>query len=130
MRHVERYVYHLLAGGYGHRKNSFRRSHLKGYLNFGAYQMGEKSVNFLAERLDQILIGLILGQQVLGYYSLAINLISLPVSRINPIITRVAFPVFSILQNQDAQLRMSYMTVSRVLSAVNFPDLCRNSSCG
>src|SRR5713226_1029345 len=46
----------------------FRSSDLKGYVGFGLFQMGERSINYLAERLDQILIGPFLGAEALGFY--------------------------------------------------------------
>jgi len=48
-----------------------RRDDLKGYTSFGLYQMGERSINYFNSRLDQLLIGALLGAQTLGYYHLA-----------------------------------------------------------
>ncbi|MCZ6860782.1 MAG: MOP flippase family protein [Alphaproteobacteria bacterium] len=113
--------------GYGWREwrpsLHFRRRDLDNYLSFGLFQMGERSINFLGQRVDQLLIGALLGAQALGYYHLAFNLVILPVTRINPVLTRVAFPIFARVQNDAAKLRHGYMTMQRVLSAVNFPLL-------
>ncbi len=72
-----------------------RRADLEGFLSFGFYQLGERTLNYFASRTDQILIGAFLGAHVLGYYSLAWNLIVMPVKRINPVLTSVAFPLFA-----------------------------------
>ncbi|XOV89741.1 MAG: MOP flippase family protein [Pseudomonadota bacterium] len=96
---------------------------LADYLNFGFWQVSEQVVNFVAERVDQILIGALLGAQALGFYNLAYNLVVMPVSRINPVITRVAFPVFARLQQDQAQLRAGYLRLVNLLSLVNFPLL-------
>ncbi len=101
----------------------FRRRDLEGYLNFGLFQMGERTVNYLNERLDQLLIGALLGAEALGYYHLAFNLVILPVTRINPVLTRVAFPIFARLQDSTERLRHGFMTMRRVLATVNFPLL-------
>jgi len=101
----------------------FQRSDLKGYLSFGLYQMGERSITYFNQRLDQILIGSLLGASALGYYTLAFNLAILPVARINPVITRVAFPVFAKVQDDCDRLRRGYMKVLSVLSMTNFPLL-------
>ena len=101
----------------------FRRRDLDNYLSFGLFQMGERSISFLGQRVDQLLIGTLLGAQALGYYHLAFNLVILPVARINPILTRVAFPLFARVQDDTEKLRHGYMTMRRVLAAVNFPLL-------
>jgi O-antigen/teichoic acid export membrane protein len=99
----------------------FRLNDIRGFISFGLFQMGERTVNYLSERLDQILIGRFLGVNMLGYYSFAFNLVVQPISRINPIITRVAFPVFAKIQNDNTKLRNGYL---KVLTTVNAPLLC------
>ena len=94
---------------------------LKGYISFGLYQMGEKTVNYFNSNLDYLLIGSMLGAKALGYYTLAYNLILKPSTMINPIITRVAFPVFSKVQNDIGKLKRGYLKVLQLLSSVNFP---------
>lgn len=99
----------------------FQRRDLDGFLSFGLFQMGERSINFLAARLDQLLIGTLLGTQALGYYNFAYRLVIEPVMRINPVITRVAFPTFSMVQDNVIQLRTGYLTVTKVLATINAP---------
>ncbi|MGB3081358.1 MAG: MOP flippase family protein, partial [Candidatus Omnitrophota bacterium] len=99
----------------------FSRNSLKGYIGFGLYQLGERTVNYFNSNLDYLLIGILLGAKPLGYYTLAYNLILRPSLKINPIITRVAFPVFSKLQNDVVKLKKGYLKVLQVLSLVNFP---------
>jgi len=94
---------------------------LKGYISFGLYQMGERTVNYFNSNLDYLLIGSMLGAKALGYYTLAYNLILRPSTMINPIITRVAFPVFSKVQNDIGKLKRGYLKVLQLLSSVNFP---------
>jgi lipopolysaccharide exporter len=101
----------------------FRRSDLKGYVGFGLFQMGERSINYLAERLDQILIGPLLGAEALGFYNFALYLTTQPGSRINPILTKVAFPVFSKVQHDVERLRRGYIRLLSLLTLVNAPLL-------
>lgn len=101
----------------------FKRNDLRGFLSFGLYQMGERSINYFNSRLDQLLIGNLLGAQELGYYNFAFNLVLLPVSNVNPILTRVAFPVFARMQNDIPGLRQSYLKMVNMLSTVNAPFL-------
>lgn len=101
----------------------FRRADLKGYISFGLYQMGERTLSYISQRLDQILIGSLVGTAALGYYNFAFNLTVRPVSRINPIATRVAFPVFSRLQTETETLKRGYLKVVGLLATVNAPIL-------
>jgi lipopolysaccharide exporter len=99
----------------------FARQDLNGYLSFGIYQMGERTINYLNSNLDYLLIGSMLGAKELGYYTLAYNLIIKPSTIINPVITRVAFPVFSKVQDQTERLKRGYLKVLQLLATVNFP---------
>lgn len=99
----------------------FNPTHLRGYLSFGMYQMGERSLNYFNKNIDKILIGRLLGPVLLGYYSLAFNLVLYPISIINPIITRVSYPIFARLQNEIEMLKQGYMEVMQILALINFP---------
>lgn len=101
----------------------FSRSDLKAYVGFGLFQMGERTINYLGERLDQILIGTLLGARTLGFYNFAFNLAARPISRINPIVTKVAFPVFSKVQDDPERLRRGYLKVLGFLTTINAPLL-------
>lgn len=101
----------------------FQRADIAGYLSFGMFQLGERSVNYIGSRLDQVLIGRLLGMQALGYYSFAFNFAYRPIWRINPVVTRVAFPLFSRLQNETDALRRGYIKVIGLLSMINAPLL-------
>ena len=99
----------------------FSKKNLGGYVSFGLYQMGEKAVNYFNSNLDYLLIGALLGAKPLGYYTLAYNLVLRPSLMINPIITRVAFPLFSKVQNDILRLKKGYLKGLELLSSVNFP---------
>lgn len=101
----------------------FKRKDLKGYLRFGIFQMGERSINYFNSYLDQLVLGILIGATGLGYYSFAHNLVIKPIRKINPVLTRVAFPVFAKIQNDNERLKRGYMTLRRLLSSVNFPIL-------
>jgi O-antigen/teichoic acid export membrane protein len=101
----------------------FSGKDLKGYLAFGLFQLGERSINYLAERLDQVLIGPLLGAQALGFYNFALYLTAQPLSRINPILTRVAFPVFSKVQEDPERLRRGYIRLLTLITTINAPLL-------
>jgi lipopolysaccharide exporter len=99
----------------------FRRAEVRGYLRFGMFQVGERSVNFLAWNLDKLLIGSLLGATALGFYNVAYQLMVKPFQTLNPVLTRVAFPALAQAQDDDARLRVGYLDVLRAISLVMFP---------
>ena len=101
----------------------FRKDDLQGYLSFGLHHVGAMSVNYVNSRMDQLLIGAFLGPQALGYYSMAFNLIMRPVQRINPVLTRVAFPVLAKVQGDNERMKRGYFKMLNILTSVNAPIL-------
>ena len=99
----------------------FRRTDLGGFMQFGLFQMGERSLNFLSNNVDYLIIGRFLGSEPLGYYTLAYNLMRLPLTYVNPIVVSVAFPAFARMQHQDGVLRRGYGKILHYLGAVTFP---------
>jgi O-antigen/teichoic acid export membrane protein len=96
---------------------------LGGFLKFGVYQMGSRTVGYFASNIDYLLIGRYLGTEALGIYSLAYQLIVIPVTKINPIVTKVAFPVFSKNQDDNAAIAKGFINMSKLLAFVSFPIL-------
>lgn len=99
----------------------FRWSDLGGYVSFGLYQMGERCLNYLAWNIDKLLIGRVLGAEALGLYSVAYQIMIRPLNVINPVVTRVAFPVFSTIQEDDERLKRGYLTIIQLLAFVSIP---------
>lgn len=101
----------------------FARRDLDGYLSFGAYQLGERMLGYLAANVDYLLIGLFLGPKALGLYFVAYQLVVKPLLLLNPPLTRVAFPVFAKRGKDDAALRRGFLEVTRLVAFVVGPLL-------
>jgi len=101
----------------------FSKMDLKGYLWFGLNQVGAMSINYFNSRADQLVIGVVLGPEALGFYSMAFNLVMMPIQKINPILTRVAFPVFAQVQHDRERLKRGYLKMLTILATVNAPVL-------
>lgn len=100
---------------------SFSFNSIKTYLNFSLPLFGENSLNYLVRNIDNLLIGKLLGEFVLGYYSKAYSLMLLPVRQISGSIANVMFPSFSIIKNDKPKVWVSYMNVVKIVLFVNFP---------
>lgn len=79
------------------------------YIRYGMYRTGASVVSFANSRADQALIGILMGPLALGYYNIAYDIARQPINRVLPVVTRVALPVFSIVQNDRNQLRRGYL---------------------
>lgn len=93
----------------------------KGFFSFGLFQMGEQIVNYFNSQFDTLLIGKLLGMEALGIYNIAKTLAFKPYQIINPIITKVAFPLFAKVQHDVQKLRDTYLKMIRILTTVNGP---------
>ncbi|TMV47496.1 MOP flippase family protein [Paenibacillus mesophilus] len=102
-------------------KAIFAFRHIKGFIGFGLYRTGEYTVTYFNNNLDNIIIGRLLGAEALGYYTIAYNLVIIPLAKINPIINRVAFPVFSQVQDDTERLKRGYFQTLRAIGLINFP---------
>lgn len=101
----------------------FSIKEIKSYLSFSAFQMGERMLNYLSANIDYIIIGRFLGPAALGFYTLAYQIVIFPLTKINPTITKVAFPAFSKIQDDNSRLRRGYCKVINYISMLSFPML-------
>ncbi|MDH7486516.1 MAG: MOP flippase family protein [Anaerolineae bacterium] len=88
---------------------------------FGANVVGERIANYLNNNLDYLLVGRLLGEAALGYYSFAFQLVMLPLTRVSILISRVTFPAFSLVQDEEERLQRGYLTTVRYIALLTFP---------
>lgn len=93
----------------------------KPFLRFGLYQSGESIMNYFNTNIDGMSIGRLVGPIALGYYQIAYNLIIIPSRRINPILTKVFFPAFSLIQDDNEKLKKNFYKLLNILNFINFP---------
>ncbi|MCF6236224.1 MAG: MOP flippase family protein [Gammaproteobacteria bacterium] len=96
---------------------------VKSYLSFGLHLMGANVLNYFNSRIDQLVIGVLLGSQALGYYSMAFNLVLQPISKINPVLTQVAFPILAKVSSDKVRLKRGYFRMLDLLTSINAPVL-------
>lgn len=101
----------------------FSFMHFKDLFRFGGNVMGSKFVGYIAMRIDYLVVGKLLGTAPLGYYSLARNLTSFPVQKISWTVMRVAFPIFSSIQDNSKALKEGYLKTIKYVSLATFPML-------
>ena len=101
----------------------FRIADVRSFVGFGLYQIGDRLIRAFATRIDQILIGRLLGVTDLGYYSLAYNLAIQPIARAAIVLNRVTLPIFAKMQTEIPRLRRAFSQVLTLLAAVVVPGM-------
>ncbi len=84
---------------------------------FGRWILSSNILLFLLTQSDDLLVGTMLGASALGLYQLAFRIASLPQSEVTQIVGRIAFPLYSRLQDEPERMARNY---SRVLHATLF----------
>jgi O-antigen/teichoic acid export membrane protein len=92
-------------------------------LRFGAFQMGERLVAYLAVNVDYLTIGKFLGMRDLGFYKIAYELVVAPLRLVNPVFGSLALPRFAKNQHDDGALREGILATLHLLSLSTFPLL-------
>jgi len=99
------------------------RTRLKECLEFGLNITGFNVFNYFMRNSDNLIIGIFLGPVALGYYSLAYKFMLLPRDSITRVLTRVLFPKFSRLQEDDVQLANVYLKAIGCIAFITFPAM-------
>ncbi len=89
--------------------------------SFGRHVMGSRLLNYVDSNMDYLVVGKVLDANRLGYYTLAYQLAVFPMSQISSFLSRVTFPAFSMLQDDDSRIRKGYLKVVRYTSIAAFP---------
>jgi PST family polysaccharide transporter/lipopolysaccharide exporter len=102
---------------------SFDLAKVKDHLRFGLYNMGDGFLGYIQFNSDNIFIGGMLGVKMLGYYTIAYQLAIFPITKLNPIILQVAYPILAKMKDNTAELKKSYLKILDFISYCNLPLL-------
>ncbi|GEO10782.1 MOP flippase family protein [Segetibacter aerophilus] len=96
---------------------------IKEHLQFGIYNVADGFIGFIQSNADNIIIGGVLGVKMLGYYTIAIQLAVFPITKLNPIVLQVTYPLLAKMKDNLSGLKTSYLTILDFLSYINLPLL-------
>ncbi len=102
-------------------KHGFDFSVLKSLFIFGGNVAGSRTVSYVNNNTPTFLIGKLLGVKMLGYYSLAYQLVEFPVQRISKNVLRVMFPALSRIQNDRENYHTLFLDTVYYLSLILLP---------
>lgn len=97
------------------------RRQVRRLLGFGLPLAGASAIAYAAGYADQLVVGSTLGATSLGFYVLAFNLASWPVSIFSQPLRSVAPAVFARMQHDRVQMAGAFYALLAVLAAVALP---------
>jgi O-antigen/teichoic acid export membrane protein len=89
--------------------------------HYGKFITGLSVVIFITIEIGNIIIGKILGMEALGYYVLAFALANMPATQISKVISKVLFPAYSALKNNNTALQDAFLKSLKVISYITIP---------
>jgi O-antigen/teichoic acid export membrane protein len=94
------------------------RQMLIGMFRYGRFVSLGNILNVIENTIDNITVARLLGTTPLGYYAIAFRLATFPNSVISYVVSRVMFPVYSMLQGDQQAVRRAYLqTLQRIAIA-------------
>ncbi|HET6910833.1 MAG TPA: lipopolysaccharide biosynthesis protein [Mycobacteriales bacterium] len=95
--------------------------HFRELIGFGVSMLALDVLNFANRRLDDLLVGIVLGPVALGYYSLAYRLLLLLTDLLVGTVSSVAMPVIAEIQEDLSKVRSAFYRATRAVAVVGFP---------
>ncbi len=106
----------------------FSLNGMRSLLRFGGHFTAIQIFWMFLSQIDVLICAKWLGNEVLGFYSVAMHLASLPSQRLSGLVNQVAFPTFARMQNDIGEVGESVLLGVRVLGFFAFPVLWGMSS--
>ena len=93
----------------------------KELFGFGKWVLGSSILVFIGAYVDDISVGRLLGTTALGFYQLAYRISNIPATEMTYVIARVAFPVYSKVQDCQVRLQQAYFRIMSLTIAISIP---------
>ncbi len=100
---------------------SFNFAGLSRVVSFGGKVTLERVFWFIYSQADIFLVGRVLGKELLGFYSVAIHLASLPMSKLGAMMNEISFSGFSRIQSDPEEVSNQLKKATSVVGFFAFP---------
>jgi len=100
----------------------------RGLIVAGSQFTAQRALYFAYSQADIFIGGRFFGKELLGFYSIALHLASLPVQRISSIVNQITFPAFVEARHEPRNVPSHMLMGIRILSFFSFPVLWGMSS--
>lgn len=91
------------------------------FLNYGGYIVGESLISTVQRQSDIFIASFFSNSSTLGLYSMPRDFCLRIGMTVNPIITRIGFPLMSRHKNDFIALKQIYLQTMRMTASLNFP---------
>ncbi|MCL5004203.1 MAG: lipopolysaccharide biosynthesis protein [Patescibacteria group bacterium] len=99
----------------------FDTREIKWFLRFGSFLFIGGLTTFILYRYNDFILGTFLSAAALGFYSRAFNYAQIPTSLITSVVSKVALPTYSALQNDREKLSAAFSIVLKSIVRISFP---------
>lgn len=100
---------------------SFSIGSIKPFARFGLVVTLDRIVFYFYGQADIAIGGRVLGADVLGLYTVALTIASLPMEKVLPVITQVSFAAFARIQADAARVNRNLLRALRLVAILVFP---------
>ncbi len=101
---------------------------MRSLLTFGGHLTAAGAIGAFFSQMDVIICAKVLGNEMLGFYSVGMQLATMPSQKISALVSQVAFPTFSRMQNDVKKVGENVLVGIRILSFFAFPLMWGMSS--
>jgi teichuronic acid exporter len=109
----------LLALRFGGVMPSFQWRGQRELLGFGGSLTLNRAVWYFSGQADVFVAGRLLGQQLLGYYTVALNLATMPMQKLMQVANQVAYSAFAKLQHEPERRNEALLRSATLMSSLS-----------
>lgn len=99
----------------------FSYKRIQPIVSYSLNLLGYNIFNYFVRNTDYLIIGKYLGERELGHYYLAYKIMLYPLQNISLVVSRVMFPIYSKIQNDNDRFKKIYKNVAGAISLLTFP---------
>ncbi len=88
---------------------------------FGGYVSLTRVVWYFYSQADILICGKLFGKNLLGIYAVAMQLVSIPMSKISPLLSQIGFSAFSRIQADLPAVQTNFLRAVHLISLLSFP---------
>jgi len=93
----------------------------KDLFGYGKHALAASIFVFIVTNIDDAIIGKIIGITALGFYTVAYSIATLPTTNITYLVTKVAFPMYSKLREDERVLKKAFLKTVNYVAMICIP---------
>jgi len=99
----------------------FRRFFTNPLVQFGVVITLDRILYFMYSYADVTIGGRVLGKELIGLYTVAVTVTSIPVQKVMPIVNQISFAAFSRIQTEGDRVRRNVLRAVQFAGLLGFP---------